>query len=288
MSDEMKTMGSLLPTMYEDIAQPVAKSAGKALGSVADLVFYPIGRCAEIANKNISKFLNKFDGEEQNNIVEPETNIAVPILQKLSYTEDDDLVELYAELLKNGCLKNSKDKVLPSYVNIISSLTPDEVRLINFLFKRQYVVYLSPSLLPDIPPETWVTHEQEKNTLGEFPVAYDSIPFLEVRSQHKSNDSWLVVIKYFTDIADRINFVHPSNIQLYLDNLQALGIFKIENDKWMIPEIYKHLEKSTIIENHKKEIEAKGRTMKLLKGRIDFTDLGLSFLECCTEKSSEN
>ncbi len=288
MSDEMKTMGSLLPTLYKDVAQPAVKSAGKALGSVADLVFYPIGRCAEIANNNISKFLDKFDEEEQNNIVEPETNIAVPVLQKLAYTEDDDLVELYTELLKNGCLKNSKDKVLPSYVNIISSLTPDEVRLIDFLFKGQYLIYLPPSLLLGIPPETLTDHEHEKNNLGELFVISRSMPFLEVRSQRKLKGGWMVVVRYFTDIANRINFVHPSNIQLYLDNLQALGIFKIENDKWLSPKAYEHLEKSTNIENHKTEIEAKGRTMKLLKGRIDFTDLGLSFLECCTEKSSEN
>ena len=177
MSDEMKTMSSLLPMLYKDAAQPTVQSAGEAMGSVAELVFYPIGRCAKIAKQNISKFLDKFDGEEQNNIVEPETNIAVPILQKLSYTEDDDLVELYTELLKKGCLKDSKDKILPSYVNIISSLTPDEVRLIDFLFKGQYVVYLSPGLVPRIPPEIWAAYEHEKNTLGEFPIAYKSIPF---------------------------------------------------------------------------------------------------------------
>ena len=109
--------------------------------------------------------------------MEPETNIAVPILQKLSYTEDDDLVELYTELLKKGCLKDSKNKILPSYVNIISSLTPDEVRLIDFLFKRQYVVYLSPSLFPERPPEFWLAREQEKNTLGEFPTTC-TVPYL--------------------------------------------------------------------------------------------------------------
>ena len=290
MNDEMKTMGSLLPTLYKDAAQPTVRSAGKAIGSVADLVFNPIGRCAKIASKNISKLLNKFDGEEQNNIVEPETNIAIPILQKLSYTEDDDLVESYTELLKKGCLKDSKDKILPSYANIISSLTPDEVRLIDFFFKGQYVVYLSPGLVPGILPETWAAHEYEKNTLGEFPIAYKSMPFLEVQDQHKSKGGWMTVIRYFTDIADRVNFVHSNNVQLYIDNLEALGIFKIKNDELMVPvEIYKHLEKSTIIENHKMKIEEQGRTMNLTRGTIDFTELGLSFLECCTpKKSSEN
>ena len=59
MSDEMKNMGSLLPTLYKDAAQPTVQSAGEAMGSVAELVFYPIGRCAKIAKQNISKFLEQ-------------------------------------------------------------------------------------------------------------------------------------------------------------------------------------------------------------------------------------
>lgn len=287
MSEENKTMGSLLPMLYKDAVQPAARSAGKALGSVANLVFNPVGKCAEIANKNISRFLGKFDGEELGNIVEPETNIAVPILQKLSYTEEDELVGLYIELLKKGCLKDSKDKILPSYVNIISSLTPDEVKLIDFLFKKKYVVYLLPDLLPDFPLEYWVAHEHEKNELGEFPRAYKSIPFLEVRAQHKSDNREWTEIRYFTDIPNRVSFAHPNNLDLYLDNIEALGIFRATNSKHMAPsEIYKHLENSSIIAQHKMNIERMGWMMKLTKGGINFTYLGDSFLACCTSKSS--
>ena len=113
-------------------------------------------------------------------------------------------------------------------------------------------------------------------------------PFLEVRDQDKSKDEGVTVIRYFTDIADRVNFVHSSNVPLYLDNLQALGIFKIKHGTWMIPmEIYKHLEESTIIENHKTKIEEQDRIMNLVKGKIEFTELGFSFLECCTPKNHQ-
>ena len=59
---------------------------------------------------------------------------------------------------------------------------------------------------------------------------HSSLPFLEVRGQRKSKNEWITVIRYFTDIADRVHFVHSNNVQLYIDNLEALGIFKIKNE----------------------------------------------------------
>ncbi len=288
MSEELKSFGSLLPLIYKDGAQPAVRSAGKALGSVAEVVFCPIERCAEIAKKNISKFFDKFDDEDQDNIVPPEPNIAVPILQKLTYTEDDDLVELYTELLKNGCLKNSKDSVLPSYINIISGLTPDEVRLIDYLSKEKYEVYLHPDLKPELPPEILAAHEYEKNIRGEFPFSYNKLPFFEIRDQYATKNEWVARIRYFTDITDRVNFQKPDNIELYLDNLKAAGVFEIREDIHMTPvEIYEHLENSAAILAHKADIEKKGNKMVLLRGTIEFTSLGISFLKSCTSANQQ-
>ncbi len=284
MGEEMKSFGSLLPEIYKDAAQPTVRSAGKALGLVAELVFYPFGRCAEITKKNVSKFLDKFDGEEQTNIVEPETSIAVPVLQKLSYTEEEELVELYSELLKKSCLKDRRDKVLPSYVNLISNLTSDEVMLIDYLFNVRYIIYLLPDLRSELLPEILEAHEYEKNSKGELPFASSRLPFLEIRDQHQSKDEWISRIRYFTDIVSRVNFQKPENIELYFDNLKALGILEIRDDRYITPiEVYDHLENNKEILVHKAAIEEQGRNMVLIKGIIQFTNLGLSFLEACKE-----
>ena len=205
MSEEMKTLGSLMLEVYKDTAQPAAQSVGRALGSVVDLVAYPVARRAEIAQKNMAKFFDKMEAEQQDNIVPADPNIAVPILQKLTYTEEDELVELYTELLKKNCLKDSKDKVLPSYVNMISNLTPDEIKIIDFLFKKKYKVSVPyNSVIDHVPPDVRELLERAQNKPAEIPLPLNDLPFLEVCNQHKSKVNGGSTIKYFTDISNRV------------------------------------------------------------------------------------
>ena len=155
----MKTLGSLMLEVYKDTTQPAVQSVGRALGSVVNLVAYPVARCAEIFHKNMAKFFDKMKAEQQDNIVPADPNIAVPILQKLIYTEVDELVNLYTELLKKNCLKDSKGKVLPSYVNMISNITPDEIKIIDFLFKEKYKVSVPyNSVVDHVPPDVRELH----------------------------------------------------------------------------------------------------------------------------------
>ena len=65
MSEEMKTLGGLMLEVYKDTTQPAARSVGRALESVVDLVAYPVARCAEIAQKNMVKFFDKMKAEQQ-------------------------------------------------------------------------------------------------------------------------------------------------------------------------------------------------------------------------------
>ena len=278
MTEKNQSFGSLLPTLYQDAAQPAVRSAGKALGGVADLIFNPIGRGAEILEKNALKFLDKFDGEDPANIVAPAPNVAFPILQKLAYTEAEELVEFYTELLKKGCLKDSQDKVLPSYVNIISSLTPDEARIIDYMFKEGYVVKFRHDQVKD---EDRADMQEKDGML--FIQLEESLPFIEVKNQKGVGGSGWRVAKYFTDIAHRVSLRHPENLELYFENLQAMGIFEIRDDAVLQPSIlYSHLSRSAELAAHKEAIEKDGRMMGLQWGSICFTSLGLSFLASCT------
>ena len=275
--------------VYKDTTQPTARSVGMALGAVAELVAYPIARRAEIFKKNMAKFFDKMEAEQQDNVVPADPNIAVPTLQKLTYTEEDELVNLYIELLKKNCLKDSKDKVLPSFVNMISNLTPDEVKIIDFLFKGKYTVSVPYNLVADqILPDVRELLERAQNKLTEISLPYNRLPFLEVRNQHKSTGEWRIIIKYFTDISSRVNLLQPKNIELYFDNLKAIGILEIRDDIWITPtEIYNYLEEKDEILKLKTAIEKEDRKMVLHKGQIRFTNLGTSFLEACTATTKQ-
>ena len=115
-----------------------------------------------------------------------------------------------------------------------------------------------------------------------------ALPFLEVRNQHKSKDEWMTTIKYFTDISNKVHLLNPKNIELYFDNLKAIGILEIRNDVWMPPiEIYNYLEEKDEILKLKAAIEKEDRKMVLEKGHIKFTHLGTSFLEACTATTKQ-
>lgn len=288
MNGEIKNLGSLLPEIYKDAAQPAVRTAGKAIGSVAELILSPIGRCAEIFSKNISNFFDKFDSANEEDIVPPKPNIGVPIFQKLSYTEEEELVELYTELLKKSCLKSSKDKVLPSYVDIISRLTPDEVKIIDYLFREKYVINVPPELssvfFPEMKKEI-VDAPKTTNSVLPYPMI-ERLPFLEISKQHTSINEYIIIARYFTDIINRVNLANPDNIELYLDNLEAMGIFEIDKGRQIIPvQVYDHLEKSEIIRNHETSIKAQGHRIVLKKGLIQFTSLGTAFIRACTAPS---
>jgi len=291
MNGEIKNLGSLLPEIYKDAAQPAVRTAGKAIGSVAELTFSPIGRCAEIFSKNISNFLDKFDSANEEDIVPPKPNIAVPIFQKLFYTEEEELAELYTELLKKSCLKSSKDKVLPSYVDIISRLTPDEVKIIDYLFREKYVINVPPELSSVFFPEFFPEMKKEivdapKTTNSVLPYPIERLPFLEISKQHTSTNEYIIIARYFTDIINRVNLANPDNIELYLDNLEAMGIFETDKRRQIIPvQVYDHLEKSEIIRNHETSIKAQGHRIVLKKGLIQFTSLGTAFIRACTAPS---
>lgn len=73
-------------------------------------------------------------------IESPDPHIAVPALQYISYCMDnDELRDMYANLLANSMNKVVKNGVHPGFVEIIKQLSPDEARLLK-QFKIETIV----------------------------------------------------------------------------------------------------------------------------------------------------
>ncbi|MDD9816819.1 MAG: Abi-alpha family protein, partial [Gammaproteobacteria bacterium] len=100
------------------MAQPAGRILGDVLGKVAGLALEPVGALADIGKANLMRFVKKLEKEERENpenIIPTKPSVAVPILEKMRYNDEDALAEAYAELLKNSCLKDRQAKVLPAY-----------------------------------------------------------------------------------------------------------------------------------------------------------------------------
>ena len=74
----------------------------------------------------------KLKNVDPNKIVQPEPYVAVPALQAISYSmNNDELRNLYANLLSKSMNIDTKDSVHPSFVEIIKQLSPFDAILLK-------------------------------------------------------------------------------------------------------------------------------------------------------------
>lgn len=281
MSEVNKLLSGVILELYKDSLQPSARIWGNFFGVLAN-------RRVQTLRKNLLIAENKLQQENPKNIVSPKFDVAMPILEKMRYTEEEALAEAYAELLKNSCLKDRQAKVLPAYSEILSRLTSDEVRILDLIYRRKnhYKV-----LVKDVMKSK---HDEFTQKYGHLEVSHETlessmlypvngIPYLEVRSNAgKSYEGFITVVKYFTDINKKVTLSAPENFEVYIENLQSLGIFDVGFNILFPPiSIYNCLVQEAT-RNYRSSIEQQGRTMELLRGRIEPTSLANSFLAMCT------
>lgn len=97
--------------LYEDAAKPSIRVVGKSLAQCVALFSRPVGRMAEIFEKNIHRYLDKLEGIKEEDLIEPNTRILVPILEKMRFTDEEKVADYYAEILATASKKNIQIKL---------------------------------------------------------------------------------------------------------------------------------------------------------------------------------
>lgn len=276
---------TMLPQIYEDLPRPTVKLIGQTLEQVFGIILKPTGEAARILTDTMLRAIKKMENEGIENIERPRPRIAVPIIREMTYNTEEELREALAEMLKNSCLKGQKDKVSPAYVHILSQLSPDEVRILEFLHKQKNTYQVNIEDFADVKAYMERTGERLVDQKGNTPnisMAIRGIPFVEIKSTLANE--WRVVEKYFNDIENRVALEHPENTTIYLENMRAIGIMELEVNKWFAPvTIYQEIEEKAR-RTHQKRIKEEYRNIKITKGRADITERGKSFLNACMPK----
>ena len=274
-NNQNKMLITLIEKAYKDAK--LDSNFIKPLGQIIGLIMIPTGKTAEILTNNINKWLDKVSKQKQSETTPPKESILVPALSKMRYTTEDILVDMYTELLTKASAKISKNNVLPNYVSIIERLSPDEAHLLNFMYKKNYKTEVKLRDVIDSQDTQNAYLSQSPNQYILLPVS--GIPFLEIRNKSISHEKgWLDVKKYFVDV-DLLPISKKDNIEAYLENLQSLGLISIKVNFWFLPiSIYNHLEQHSFLLELKQKIK-KNRQIKTIKGRIDLTAHGRSFLK---------
>lgn len=96
----------LLKQLYGDLARPGVAQVGKALSTVLGLgntILWPLSLLNEKAKialeHNLEKYRKQLEGVPEEKIIPVSPEVGVPVSEKLSYISDNELSDLYTNLL---------------------------------------------------------------------------------------------------------------------------------------------------------------------------------------------
>lgn len=256
-ADAIKGIVEAVP-VYQDAIQPAAKEVGTALQTVAKtlhILLAPVSalvwgyeKIKDFVGDRVAQKLKDVPVEE---LQQPAPNIAGPALEALRYTGyQDELREMYANLLATSIDGVTAKQAHPAFVEIIKQMSPDEAKMLKVL-----------SLL-------------------------HTMPMVDVRSEEKESSAGRWAVRNFTLLPHQSRCANLDLGPNYLDNLSRLGLVELrENytlsaidgaDQYLplieSPEIASRLDAINSVENRK---------AKVIKGAVMLTQLGIQFCNSC-------
>ena len=201
----VKASSNVLCQFYQDLAQPSVKAMGQALATVFELCpnsLLSLKLWTEKRKLNFAKRLNEYKEKleqipkEKRCEVDPQ--IGTPIVEKLTYTTNDEIANLFTTLLANASNIDTVNRAHPAFIDIIARLSEDEARIITYLQQKPYIPF--------------------------YHIKDYSLCFFKLITPH---------LNPLTLLEKDENLRFPKNINAYFDNLLSLGILKrvISNSK---------------------------------------------------------
>lgn len=185
---------SLLGQIYTDLASPSVKAIGSALGTVFEYCtsfLLPLKLRNEKTKAtftyNLDEYKRKLESIPEENRCEVHPQVGTPIIDKLTYTTSEEIVDIFTSLLASASDNRTTQFVHPSFVGLIENLSVDEARIIEYLNGKEV------------------------------------IEFCSFRAYSKSNSGFNTIYDHITNIPSDVDLIYPNNVGAYLSNLVRLG-----------------------------------------------------------------
>ncbi len=253
-ADAIKGVARAVP-VYQDMVQPAAKEIGRNLETAAKsirVVLAPVSALVwgydKIKNYVQASLAEKLKDIPKERLVTPNPTVAGPALEALKYAgHNPNLRELYANLLATSIDSKTAHEAHPAFVEIIRQLTPDEARIVKYIFERMY------------------------------------LPIITVRVQLPKKGGGFDYYSDFSDVAEKTGCQFLTLTPEYLGNICRLGLAEFHRNNYIADEtMYQPLETHQLICALKKEIKTKFKSeASIVKEFVGITGLGRQFCKAC-------
>ena len=257
---------------YNDLLHPAAAAFGQTLSypfRAVNLLLSPFQKWLIQGEARLEE-MSRLVSEELKNVpleklTEPDPYVAVPAMQAFSYSMDcDELKKMYAKLLAKSIHIDEKDKVHPSYVEIIKQMSPLDAKSLEFVYKEK------------------------------------SVPMCNIRWQKKSPRLWEESPKCRHLMFGNDCYVHffwvaedgysDQEITVSFENLERLSLIKIKEGSHLDPKYYQGFNECDLVsffeELVKSRPEHNEREIALIPGFCRLTAFGKNFAEICLADNS--
>ena len=244
---------------YDDVGKPVMKPTGELVGLIPRAIkaaLSPLEKWVLQKEYNVAETKKLLEEKLQNTppelIESPEPHIAVPAMQYISYCMDnEELREMYANLLANSMNKVIKNGVHPGFVEIIKQLSPDEAKILKYI------------------------------------NSHKTIPTITLRYED-NNGSGIDIIKNFSNVGEISGCENPQDIAKYFDNLVRLGLIISADGLSLLTDKaqYDPLKNHRWIKPHATTEKANSRSFtkyNFNESFVEITAYGKSFCSICLE-----
>jgi len=242
----------LANNFYSDM-RPIVQPVTKCIGALIELAVNPVVFYSEIARINykhrLEQYQKKMENVKEEDRCEVHPEIGVPIMQVLHYTTNDDIAEMFTNLLASASISQLAGNAHPAFVEMIKQMSPDEAMIVQYLKGQVYIPYISMMANLKAPQPGFVTPIEKMVSLDcDLPLIY------------------------------------PENIMIDISNLLSLGII---SDSGTLHLVDDNLYQNIIQKKQLDKVKATYESMKDIesvtysKGYYEVTEIGRQFIKAC-------
>lgn len=245
--------------VYNDAAKPAMQSTGGVLALIPRAInaaLLPLHNWIahrEYQIEETKKLLSiKLANVKPEEIVPPEPHVAIPALQAISYSMDNEEIRnMYANLLAASMTQTIKGGVHPAYVDFIKQMAPDEARILRHIFLHER------GIMPVVTLRSYNEQKGGMDIVPYFTILYRVVEGLECRTFDRT--------------------------AVFVDNLVRLKLLQMQDGNHMTKAgIYDELEQDPALTAIKNTFQhPPGFSWSFERTYLTMTSLGKSFCKVC-------